>query len=186
MAVSLTKGQNAPLAAGLTNILVGLGWDPRSDAGDAFDLDASCFLLGANGKVRSSRDLVFYKQQQPWGDAIVYGGDNKTGVGDGDDETVVIDLAQIADDVEKLVFTVTIYKATERRQNFGMVDSAFIRVVDKALDNELARFDLTHDARSEKALVFGELYRRDGAWRFRALGDGFDGELQDLARHFGI
>ena len=186
MTISLTKGQNAALGGGLARISVGLGWDPRQDAGDEFDLDASCFLLGENGKVRSQRDLVFYKQSSSVCGSVVHGGDNRDGVGDGDDEEFNVDLSTVPADVAKLVFVVTIYKAGERKQNFGMVESAFIRVVDKLSGEETVRFNLTDDARSEKSVIFGELYRKEGAWKFRALGQGFDGELPDLAKHFGF
>ena len=186
MTISLSKGQNAALAGGLSRILVGLGWDPRQDAGADFDLDASCFLLGENGKVRSQRDLVFYKQKSSVCGSVVYGGDNRDGVGDGDDETFNVNLSTIPADVAKLVFVVTIYKASERKQNFGMVKSAFIRVVDQIKGEETVRFNLTDDARNEKAVIFGELYRKEGAWKFRALGQGFDGELPELAKSFGF
>ncbi|MBQ7814755.1 MAG: TerD family protein [Thermoguttaceae bacterium] len=193
MAISLVQGQNAPLTGGLSRILVGLGWDPRSDGGPKFDLDASCFLLGENGFVRSQRDLVFYGQTQSACGSVVYGGDNRDGVGDGDDETFDVDLTRLPADVAKLLFVVTIYKAGERKQNFGMVDSAFIRVVDQTTGEELVRFDLTEDACREKALIFGELYQRDGAWKFRALGEGYESgdpdcrhELQALARRYGV
>ena len=186
MAISLIKGQNTPLAGGLSRILVGLGWDPRQDEGDEFDLDASCFLLGENGKVRSQRDLIFYKQERSACGSVVYGGDNRDGVGEGDDETFNVDLSTIPADVAKLVFVVTIYKASERKQNFGMVKSAFIRVVDQIKGEETVRFNLTDDARNEKAVIFGELYRKEGAWKFRALGQGFDGELPELAKSFGF
>ncbi|MBQ2790256.1 MAG: TerD family protein [Thermoguttaceae bacterium] len=190
MAVSLTKGQHAPLAQGLNQILVTLGWQERKDSNEKFDLDASCFLLGENGKVRSSRDFVYYKQKDSWGDAIVYGGDVKRG--GADCETFKIDLSQIPADVAKLVFVVTIYKGRQKYQNFGMLESAFINIVDVAVDDAIAQFYLTADASKEIAVIFGELYRKNGAWRFRALGEGFNSndpncrhELQALARHYG-
>ncbi|MBQ6826443.1 MAG: TerD family protein [Thermoguttaceae bacterium] len=193
MAISLIKGQNTSLSNGLSQILVGLGWDPRQDAGDEFDLDASCFLLGENGKVRSQRDLVFYKQSSSVCGSVVHGGDNRDGVGDGDDEEFNVDLSTVPADVAKLVFVVTIYKANERKQKFGMVDSAFIRVVNQTNNEEIVRFNLQDDARDEKAVIFGELYRKEGAWKFRALGQAFDSgdpncrhELQALAKNYGM
>jgi len=185
MTISLIQGQNAPLTEGLSRLLIGLGWNPRVGAGAEFDLDASCFLLGENGRIRSRRDLIFYKQTASACGAIVYGGDNRDGVGDGDDEKFDVDLTRLDADVAKVVFVATIYKAGERKQNFGMVDSAFIRVVDQTTDEELVRFDLTEDACCEKSLIFGELYRRGGVWKFRALGEGFPGELPELAQHYG-
>lgn len=186
MSISLVQGQNAPLNEGFSRLLVGLGWDPRVGAGEKFDLDASCFLLGENGRVRSQRDLIFYKQTTSACGALVYSGDNRDGVGEGDDETFDVDLTRLPADVAKLVFVATIYKAGERKQNFGMVNSAFIRVVDQTTNEEIVRFDLTEDACCEKSLIFGELYQRNGAWKFRALGEGFPGELPDLAQHFGF
>lgn len=186
MTVSLVKGQNAPLDAGLTKVLVGLGWDPRVDPGEEFDLDASAFMLSATGKVRGDADFIFYNQPKSPCGAIEYMGDNRTGAGEGDDEQLVVDLTKVPGDVDKIVFTVTIHKARERRQNFGMVDNAFIRLVDATTNEEQMKFELTEDACINMSVVFGELYRRNGAWKFRALAQGFDYELIDLAKNYGV
>jgi len=186
MALSLIKGQNTTLDPSLTKVIVGLGWDPRQDAGEDFDLDAGAFMLGADGKVRSDDDFIFFNQLKSKCGSVAHQGDNLTGGGEGDDEQIVVDLPNVPRDVEKIVFTVTIYKVKERRQNFGMVENAFIRIVDADKDVELARFELSEDACISEALVFGELYRRNGAWKFRALGQGFDYEIGDLARKYGV
>lgn len=186
MAISLVKGQNTTLDSGLKKVVVGLGWDPRQDIGSAFDLDASVFMLGANGKVRSDADFIFFNQRKSACGSVEHMGDNLTGEGDGDDEKIFVDLEKVPADVERLVFVVTIFKADERKQNFGMVVNAFIRVVDSSNDEEMVRFDLSEDACVNKALVFGELYRRNGAWKFRAMGQGYDWEIGDAARNFGV
>ncbi|MBR0225710.1 MAG: TerD family protein [Thermoguttaceae bacterium] len=186
MTVNLVKGQNTPLNSGLTKVRVGLGWDPRVEPGIEFDLDASAFLLGADSKVRGESDFIFYNHPQSACGSVVSSGDNRTGEGDGDDETILVDLSRVPADVERIVFTATIYEAIERNQNFGMVDSAFIRLVDDSNGEEQIRFELTEDACINSALVFGELYRRNGAWKFRALGQGFDLDLAGLARKFGV
>ena len=186
MALSLVKGQNTTLDAGLQKVIVGLGWDEREDAGDAFDLDASAFLLNSDNKVRSDDDFIFFNQLSSKCGSVVHQGDNLTGAGDGDDEQIVVDLPKVPSDVERIVFIVTIYKAKERHQNFGMVSNAFIRVVDTATNDEIARFDLGEDACLNTTLVFGELYRRNGAWKFRALGQGYDFEIGEIARKFGV
>ena len=186
MALSLVKGQNTALDAGLQKVIVGLGWDVRADAGDAFDLDASVFLLNSDQKVRSDADFIFFNQRSSACGSVVHQGDNLTGIGDGDDEQVVVDLPKVPSDVEHIVFVAAIYKAKERRQNFGMVQNAFIRIVDTASNEEIARFDLGEDACLNTTLVFGELYRRNGVWKFRALGQGYDFEIGDIARKFGV
>ena len=186
MALSLIKGQNVVLDSGLKKVVVGLGWDPRQDVGSAFDLDASAFLLGANGKTRGDGDFVFFNQLKSQCGSVEHQGDNLTGDGDGDDEQIVVDLTKVPDDVERIVFTVTIFKARERGQNFGMVQNAFIRIVDSSTEEEILRFELSEDACVNAALVFGELYRRAGVWKFRALGQGYDWEIGDAARNFGI
>ncbi len=184
--ISLIKGQNTALDSNLKKVVVGLGWDPRQDAGAEFDLDASAFMLGANGKVRSDGDFVFFNQLKSQCGSVEHMGDNLTGGGEGDDEQIVVDLPNVPSDVEKIVFVVTIYKVKERNQNFGMVENAFIRIVDAEQDVELARFELSEDACISEALVFGELYRRNGAWKFRALGQGFDYEIGDFAKKYGV
>lgn len=186
MTVNLVKGQNTPLNSGLTKVRVGLGWDPRVEPGIEFDLDASAFMLGANSKVRSDADFIFFNQLEAKDGSVKHLGDNRTGEGEGDDEQIVVDLKKVPADVERVIFTVTIYEAAKRGQNFGMVANSFIRLVDMKTNEELARFDLGEDACVNMALVFGELYRRNGAWKFRALGQGYDYELLQLARKLGV
>ena len=189
MAVSLTKGGNVSLskeAPGLKSVQVGLGWDARVTDGQGFDLDASVFLLSESGKVRSDADFVFYNNTQGAGGAVVHQGDNLTGDGDGDDEVVVVDLDRLPGDVQKLSFAVTIHDAEGRNQNFGMVSNAFIRVLNKDGGREIARYDLSEDASVEAAMVFGELYRHSGEWKFKAVGQGFRGGLGPLAQSYGV
>lgn len=189
MTVSLTKGANVSLskeAPGLRSVRVGLGWDTRVTDGTGFDLDASAFLLGENGQVRSDADFVFFNNLNGAGGAVVHQGDNLTGVGEGDDEVITVALDQLPADLSKLSFTVTIYEADVRRQNFGMVSNAFIRVVNGDGGAEIARYDLSEDASTDTAMIFGELYRHGGEWKFRAIGQGFAGGLSPLARSFGV
>jgi tellurium resistance protein TerD len=189
VAVSLAKGGNVSLskeAPGLRTIRVGLGWDARVTDGSAFDLDASVYVLGENGKVRSDADFVFFNNLSGAGGAVVHQGDNLTGQGDGDDEVVVVTLDKLGADVAKISFAVTIYEADQRRQNFGMVQNAFIRVVNGDGGTEIARYDLSEDASTETAMIFGELYRHGGEWKFKAIGQGFAGGLSPLARSFGV
>ncbi|MBR2006106.1 MAG: TerD family protein [Thermoguttaceae bacterium] len=187
MAIKIQKGQNTQLDAGLTQIEVGLGWNPRVGAGEAFDLDASCFMLAANGRIRSDSDVIFYNQQESTCGSVKHSGDDRTGSQSdgGDDESIRVNLPTIPSDVVKLVFVATIYDALKRGQNFGMVDDAYMRVVDGVANEELVRFELTEDACLEQSLIFGELYKRNGAWKFRALGQAFDGDLGALARQYG-
>ena len=189
MAVSLKKGGNVSLskeAPGVEKIMVGLGWDERATDGADFDLDASCFMLNSLGKVRNDQDFIFYNNLLSNDGAVQHTGDNRTGDSEGDDEVINVDLAKIAPNVERLAFTVTIYEADERRQNFGQVSNAYIRIVDLKSGKEIARFDLSEDACTNTAMIFGELYRRDGEWRFRAVGQGFDGGLGPLAKSYGV
>lgn len=190
MAVSLKKGQKVDLTKGrpgLRNITVGLGWDVnRYDSGSDFDLDASAFLLGANGKVTQDADFIFYSNAKHPSGSVVYGGDNRTGEGEGDDEQIIVDLQMIPANIEKIDFTVTIYEANERRQNFGQVSNAFVRIVDNATGQELIRYDLEEDFSIETAVVVGELYRHNGEWKFNAIGSGFQGGLEALCSYYGI
>jgi tellurium resistance protein TerD len=192
MAVSLTKGGNVSLtkqAPGLSAIRVGLGWDTRVTDGAAFDLDASAFMLGAGGKVRSDADFIFYNQPRSADGSVVHKGDNLTGEGEGDDEVISVSLGQLPADVERIAFTVTIHEADQRRQNFGMVQRAFIRVVDERDSSEIARYDLSEDASVETAMIFGELYRdpnEAGGFKFKARGEGFAGGLGALAGSMGV
>jgi len=189
MGVSLSKGGNVSLskeAPGLKTVRIGLGWDTRVTDGSAFDLDASAFVLNSEGKVRSDADFIFYNNKNGANGAVVHQGDNLTGQGEGDDEVVVVNLDQLPQDVSKVSFAVTIHDADSRRQNFGMVTNAFIRVVNDAGGTEIARYDLSEDASTETAMIFGELYRNGEEWKFKAVGQGFAGGLQPLAKSMGV
>ncbi len=189
MGVSLSKGGNVSLskeAPGLTAIDVGLGWDSRVTDGSAFDLDASAFLLSDSGHVRSDADFIFYNNLSGADGAVVHQGDNLTGEGEGDDEVVVVELGKVPADVQKVAFTVTIHEAETRKQNFGQVNNAYIRVVNKADGKEIARYDLSEDYSIETAMIFGELYRHGDEWKFKAIGQGFAGGLAPLAKNFGV
>lgn len=189
MVVSLAKGGNVSLTKtepGLQSVVVGLGWDLRSTDGADFDLDSSVFLLKANDKVRTDEDFIFYNNPKSTCGAVEHRGDNRTGAGDGDDETILVDLSKVPAEVQKIMVAVTIHDAAERRQNFGMVRAAFIRVTNAKNGTELARFDLTEDASVDVSMLFGELYRKDAEWKFRAVGQGFAGGLGPMARSFGV
>lgn len=189
MAVSLSKGGNVSLskeAPGLKDVLVGLGWDPRVTDGSEFDLDASVFIVGENGKVRSDADFVFYNNTTGANGAVQHMGDNRDGEGEGDDEQVKIDLSAMPADVKKLVFGVTIHDADARSQNFGQVSNAFIRVVNAAGDKEIVRYDLSEDYSVETAMIFGEVYKHGEEWKFKAVGQGFSGGLGPLAQSHGV
>ena len=189
MSISLSKGANISLskeAPGLSKIQVGLGWDTRSTDGQDFDLDASCFLLAAGDKVRSDADFIFYNQLKSSDGSVEHTGDNLTGEGEGDDEMIKVDLSRVPADVQKVSVAVTIHDAESRRQNFGMVTNAFIRVVNEANGSEITRYDLSEDASTETAMIFGELYRHGEEWKFKAVGQGFAGGLGPLARNFGV
>ncbi|HFF3761124.1 TerD family protein [Stenotrophomonas forensis] len=189
MAISLQKGGNVNLskeAPSMKNILVGLGWNARATDGAGFDLDASAFLLQESGKVGSDAGFIFYNQKASPCGGVVHQGDNTTGEGDGDDEVVKIDLSKLAGDVQKVAFSVTIHDAESRRQNFGQVSDAYIRLVDEANGQEVARYDLSEDASVETAIIFGELYRHNGEWKFKAVGQGFQGGLGPMARNYGV
>ena len=189
MGISLSKGGNISLskeAPGLTNIIVGLGWDARASDGADFDLDASCFMLTGTEKVRSDADFIFYNQLKSACGSVEHGGDERVGAAAGDDEVVKIDLTKVPADIQKLAFAVTIHEADARRQNFGMVANAFIRVVNAADNKEIARYDLSEDASVETALTFGEVYRHNNEWKFKAVGQGFKGGLGPLAKNYGV
>jgi tellurium resistance protein TerD len=189
MPVSLSKGGNVSLtkeAPGLTAVTVGLGWDARVTDGKAFDLDASVFICGEDGKVRSDADFVYYNNKIALGGAVQHMGDNLTGEGEGDDESVKIDLSKVPEDVKKLVFAVTIHEADSRSQNFGQVSNAYMRVLNEAGGAELAKYDLSEDASTETAMIFGELYRHNGEWKMKAIGAGFAGGLGPLATAHGV
>jgi tellurium resistance protein TerD len=189
MAISLQKGGNVNLskeAPGLSQIVVGLGWDARSTDGSAFDLDGSAFLLKVDGKVRADNDFIFYNNLKSSDGSVTHSGDNTTGAGDGDDETVTIDLTKVPADVERIAICVTVHEGEARKQNFGMVQKAFIRCVNAAGGTELARYDLSEDGSTESAMTFGEVYRNGADWKFKAVGQGFKGGLGPLAASFGV
>jgi tellurium resistance protein TerD len=189
MAISLQKGGNVNLskeAPGLTRIMIGLGWDPRSTDGAAFDLDGSAFLLKSDGKVRGDNDFIFYNNLKSSDGSVVHAGDNTTGAGEGDDETIMVDLAKVPPEIDKIEVCVTIHEAEARKQNFGMVGKAYIRCVNADGNAELARYDLSEDGSTETAMIFGELYRAGSEWKFKAVGQGFKGGLGPLARSFGV
>ncbi|EPJ92744.1 MULTISPECIES: TerD family protein [Pseudomonas] len=189
MALSLSKGGNLSLskeAPGMTKVLVGLGWDARSTDGQDFDLDASAFLLKADGKVRADSDFIFYNQLKSTDGSVEHTGDNRTGEGDGDDEAIKVDLSKVPADIDRIAFTVTIHEADARKQNFGQVRGAFIRIVNQDNNSEVARYDLAEDASTETAMIFAELYRNGAEWKFRAVGQGFAGGLKPLAESYGL
>ena len=189
MAISLSKGGNVNLskeAPGLNKIVVGLGWDARATDGAAFDLDASAFLVKQDGKVRSDSDFCFYNNKVVADGAVQHTGDNTTGAGEGDDETVKVELSKIPADLDKVVFAVTIHEADARKQNFGQVNHAYIRIVNEEGGQEIARYDLSEDASVETAMIFGEIYRVGADWKFKAVGQGFAGGLGPLASSFGV
>ncbi|WP_273652764.1 TerD family protein [Cellulomonas fimi] len=189
MSLSLTKGGNVSLtkaAPGLTAVVVGLGWDLRTTTGDDFDLDASAIVVGADGKVLSDKHFVFFNNLTSADGSVQHLGDNLTGEGDGDDEQIKVNLAGVPAEADKIVFPVSIYDADNRRQTFGQVRNAFIRVVNQADNSELARYDLSEDASTETAMVFGELYRNGEEWKFRAVGQGYASGLAGIARDFGV
>ncbi|MBC7300814.1 MAG: TerD family protein [Nocardia sp.] len=189
MGVSLSKGGNVSLtkaAPNLTAVAVGLGWDLRTTTGTDFDLDASAIGLGADKKVVSSGHFVFFNNLKSPDGAIEHAGDNTTGAGDGDDETINVDLANTPATIDSIVFPVSIYDAVTRSQSFGQVRNAYIRVLDRSNGEELARYDLSEDASTETAMVFGELYRNGAEWKFRATGQGYASGLEGIARDFGV
>lgn len=190
MPINLSKGQKVSLTKGnpgLKSIMVGLGWDVNAfDSGADFDLDASAFLAGANGKCPKETDFIFYGNLKHESGAVEHMGDNLTGSGDGDDEQIMVDLSLVPPNIEKIAFTVTIYEAEKRHQNFGQVSNAFIRIVDTTTNTEIVRFDLGEDFSIETAIVVGELYKNNGEWKFNAIGSGFQGGLAALCGHYGI
>jgi tellurium resistance protein TerD len=189
MSVSLAKGGNVSLskeAPGLTAALIGLGWDARTTSGSDFDLDASALLVNTAGKVLSDQHFVFFNNLVSPDGSVEHTGDNLTGEGEGDDESIKIDLARVPADVDKVVFTVSIYDAENRHQSFGQVRNAYIRVVNQAGGAEVARYDLSEDASTETAMIFGEVYRNGADWKFRAVGQGYQSGLAGIARDFGV
>ena len=189
MAVSLTKGGNVSLtkiAPGLSNVSVGLGWDLRTTTGTDFDLDASALLVGPDKRVLSDQHFVFFNNLRSPDGSVEHTGDNLTGAGEGDDEVVLVNLTSVPPNVDRVVFAVSIYEADSRGQSFGQVVNAFIRVVDRSSNAELARYDLTEDASTETAMVFGELYRHGDEWKFRAVGQGYASGLAGIASDYGV
>ncbi|MBR3770782.1 MAG: TerD family protein [Clostridium sp.] len=190
MPINLSKGQKVDLTKGnpgLKKIMVGLGWDVNAfDSGAAFDLDASAFMVGENGKCPTEKEFIFYGNLEHVSESVKHMGDNLTGEGEGDDEQVFVDLEKIPSHISRVAFTVTIYDAESRRQNFGQVTNAYIRIVDESNNTEIIRYDLGEDFSIETAVVVGELYRHNGEWKFNAIGSGFQGGLAALCGHYGI
>ena len=190
MPINLSKGQKVDLTKGnpgLKSIMVGLGWDVNAfDSGADFDLDAAAFMLGANGRCPTEKEFIFYGNLEHSSGSIKHMGDNLTGEGEGDDEEIHVDLSKIPPNVEKVAFTVTIYEAEAKRQNFCQVSNSYIRILDQTTGAELIRYDLGEDFSIETAIVVGELYRHNGEWKFNAIGSGFQGGLAALCGHYGI
>jgi tellurium resistance protein TerD len=189
MAISLQKGGNVNLskeAPGLSKMTIGLGWDVRATDGAAFDLDGVVFMLNQAGKVRADSDFIFYNNLKSSDGSVTHSGDNRTGAGEGDDETVTVELSRIPPEIDKIVLAVTIHDAEARRQNFGMIGKAFIRCVNASGNAEIARYDLSEDGSTESAMIFGEVYRNGADWKFRAIGQGFQGGLGPLAKNYGV
>ncbi|MDF9840888.1 MULTISPECIES: TerD family protein [unclassified Paenibacillus] len=190
MAINLSKGQKIDLTKtnpGLSKIKVGLGWDTNKyDGGKDFDLDVSVFLTNANGKVDKETNFIFFNNKQNENGSVVHAGDNRTGEGEGDDEVIDIDLKNIPADVEKVAFTITIYEAEQRSQNFGQVSRSYVRIVNEESNVELIRFDLGEDFSIETGVVVGELYRNAGEWKFSAIGSGYKDGLAGLTRDYGL
>ncbi|MGF1686527.1 TerD family protein [Photobacterium japonica] len=189
MGVSLSKGGNVSLSKtdpSLVRVRIGLGWDTRSTDGQDFDLDGSAFLLNDSGRVRNDSDFIFYNNLRSLDGSVQHTGDNRTGEGDGDDESLIVELNNVPLDVTKVAFIVTIHDAVVRRQSFGQVSNAFMRIVNEDTNVEVARYDLTEDASTETAMIFGELYRHNGEWKFRAVGQGYAGGLGAMCAQYGI
>lgn len=188
--INLSKGQKIDLTKtnpGLKNVLVGLGWDTnRYSGGDDFDLDASAFIVDGNGQAFNEKSFIFYNNLQSEDGSVIHTGDNRTGVGDGDDEQLLVKLPLVPSIVQKVVFTVTIHDADLRKQNFGQVSNAFIRIVNEDTNEEIVRYDLGEDFSIETALVVGEIYRHNTEWKFNAIGSGFQGGLAALINEFGL
>jgi tellurium resistance protein TerD len=189
MSVSLSKGGNVSLtkeAPGLTAVLVGLGWDARTTSGADFDLDASALMVNSSGKILSDQHFVFFNNLTSPDGSVEHTGDNLTGEGEGDDETIKVNLVGVPMECDKIVVTVSIYDAEARGQSFGQVRNAYIRILNQAGGAEIARYDLTEDASTETAMIFGEVYRNNAEWKFRAVGQGYSTGLAGIARDFGV
>lgn len=188
MAVNLSKGQNVSLekeVPGLKAIMIGLGWDASSFGTDV-DLDAAAFICNDTGKVRNDGDFIYYNHKEGADGAVIHQGDNLTGDGTGDDEQILVNLETMPEDVIKIVVVVTIFRGTDRAQNFGGVENAFIRIVNVDSNTEIARYDLTEDYSTETAMIFGEVYKKNGEWKFKAIGQGSPEGLADIAKKFGV
>lgn len=190
MSISLSKGQKIDLSKaspGLTKVIIGLGWDTNKySGGHDFDLDASAFLVGENGKVTNDLDFIFYNNLQGGNGSVIHTGDNRTGEGEGDDEQIKVDFSKVPKRVHKIAITVTIHDAIQRKQNFGQVSNAFVRVINEENNQEVLRYDLAEDFSVETAIVVCEIYRHGGEWRFSAVGSGFEGGLAALCRNYGL
>ncbi len=189
MAISLQKGGNVNLTKSdpnLKQVLVGLGWDARASDGAAFDLDASLFMVQESGKVRGDHDFIFYNQLKSLCGSVEHTGDNQTGEGDGDDEAIKVMLDSVPPEITRLVVAVTIHDADLRKQNFGMVEDAYIRIVNLESKAEIVRFDLSEDYSTQTAMVFAEVYRHQGEWKFKAVGQGYAGGLEAVAKQLGV
>jgi tellurium resistance protein TerD len=189
MGVSLSKGGNISLSKevpGLEAIKIGCGWDAQALSGAAFDLDASVFLCGADGKVTKESDFVFYGNLQGANGAVVHAGDSRTGEGGGDDELIMVSLKNMPSELVKAAVVVTIHEAANRGQNFGMVENAYIRIINAVNDVEIARYDLTEDYSGETAVIFGEVYLKSGEWKFKAVGQGSTEGLAQICAKFGV
>ena len=190
MAITLTKGQKIDLTKGnpsLKKVVIGLGWDTNKySGGHDFDLDASVFLVGSNGKTNHDEDFIFYNNLESRNKAVIHTGDNRTGEGEGDDKQIILEFDKMPADVERMAVTVTIYEALERGQNFGQVSNAYVHVLDEANGRELIRYDLGEDFSIETAIVVCEIYRHNGEWKFSAVGSGFQGGLAALCKNYGL
>jgi len=190
MAISLVKGQKIDLTKGnpsLKKVIIGLGWDTNKYSGGFdFDLDASVFLVGSNGKTNHDEDFIFYNNLKSRNQAVIHTGDNRTGVGDGDDEQILLEFAKMPADVDKMAITVTIHEALERGQNFGQVSNAYVRVINEDTNEEVLRYDLGEDFSIETAIVVCEIYRNGSEWKFSAVGSGFQGGLGALCNNYGL
>lgn len=190
MSINLTKGQKVDLTKnnpGLKKIKVCLGWDTKKyDGGTDFDLDSSAFLLDSTGKSQNEKDFVFFNNLKHESGAVIHSGDNKTGLGEGDDEMITVEFDKVPANISKINFVITIFDADIRKQNFGMVSNSFARVVDADTNTELVRYDLGEDFSIETAVIACEVYRHDGGWKFSAIGSGYQGGLSALVKSFGL
>ncbi len=190
MAINLVKGQKIDLTKGnpsLKKIIIGLGWDTNKYSGGFdFDLDASVFLVGSNGRTNHDEDFIFYNNLKSRNEAVIHTGDNRTGQGDGDDEQILLEFAKMPADVDKMAVTVTIHEAEQRGQNFGQVSNAYVRVINEDTGEEVLRYDLGEDFSIETAIVVCEIYRNGSEWKFSAVGSGFQGGLEALCKNYGL